>query len=189
MHSYKERGHDLYETPEPATLALMKHAKLPTCLWEPACGRGAIVRPLRESGHIVYATDLIDYEVRDQDVSGWDFLMERQCPIGVRAIVTNPPFKLAAQFAVHALELCPEVFMLLRLNFLEAGNERTVSGRARLMCLDGGRLARVLVFRSRLPMMHRDGWSGKKATSSVPFAWFCWHAGHTGPTTVERIDW
>ena len=75
-------------------------------------------------------------------------------------IVTNPPFKLAAQFAAHALSLCPRVAMLLRLSFLEAGNEKTKAGRARLFALDSGQLARVHVFRNRLPMMHRDGWAG-----------------------------
>ena len=63
-------------------------------------------------------------------------------------IVTNPPFKLAAQFAAHALSLCPRVAMLLRLSFLESGNEKTKAGRARLFALDGGHLARVFVFRS-----------------------------------------
>ena len=50
-------------------------------------------------------------------------------------IVTNPPFKLAAQFAAHALSLCPRVAMLLRLSFLESGNEKTKAGRA-LFALD-----------------------------------------------------
>ena len=36
-------------------------------------------------------------------------------------------------------------------------------------------------------MMHRDGWSGPKATSAVPFAWFVWERGHQGPITTYRI--
>jgi hypothetical protein len=28
-----------------------------------------------------------------------------------------------------------------------------------------GQLARVYVFRKRLPMMHRDGWEGRKSNS------------------------
>jgi hypothetical protein len=48
-------------------------------------------------------------------------------------------------------------------------------------------LARVHVFRKRLPMMHRDGWTGKRASSGIAFAWFCWDRNHRGPTVVDRI--
>jgi hypothetical protein len=51
-------------------------------------------------------------------------------------IVTNPPFKLAAQFVAHALSLCPRVAMLLRLSFLESGNEKTKGRQARLHVVD-----------------------------------------------------
>ena len=145
-HPVSARGNDLYETPEVATLALLRAEPLPRTIWEPACGPGAIVRVLRDAGHRVIATDLIDYRSPDQDHAGRDFLLERRAPDGVEMIVTNPPFKLAAQFAAHALSLCPRVAMLLRLSFLESGNEKTKAGRARLFALDGGHLARVLVF-------------------------------------------
>lgn len=176
-----ERGDDLYETPPEAVTALLAIETLPTGIWEPACGPGAIARVLRAAGHVVYATDLVDYESRDQDQSGWDFLMERQCPIGVQAIVTNPPFKNCGEFVAHALSLCPKVYMLLRLAFLESEKRRGV--------LDGGKLARVHVFRKRLPMMHRAGWEGRKANSGMAFAWFCFDAAHVGPTTLHRVSW
>src|SRR3954468_15038919 len=87
------RKDDCYETPAVAVKALLNAEALPPCLWEPACGPGSIVRVLRDAGHVVHATDLVDYASPDQDMSGWDFLFEQQCPIGVEAIVTNPPFK------------------------------------------------------------------------------------------------
>ena len=37
-------------------------------------------------------------------------------------------------------------------------------------------------------MMHRRGWTGPRATSSIPFAWFCWDRNHKGPTTIDRIS-
>jgi hypothetical protein len=48
-------------------------------------------------------------------------------------------------------------------------------------------LRAVHVFRRRLPMMHRDGWAGPKASSAIAFAWFCWSRDHRGPTVIDRI--
>ena len=180
-HALKVRKNDLYETSPEAVAALLRAENLPGVLWEPACGPGSIVRVLRASGRQVYATDLVDYESPDQDMAGWDFLLERQVPIGVNAIITNPPFKNASAFARKAIELCPRVYMLLRLAFLE--------GITRSDILDDGSLARVLVFKDRLPMMHRNEWQGNRSTNTMAFAWFCWDKSHHGPTEVRRISW
>lgn len=184
-----ERKDDLYETPAVAVETLLRIEDVPQILWEPACGPGAIVRVLRASGRQVYATDLVDYESPDQDCHGWDFLMEQQAPLGVQAIVTNPPFKNCALFAAKALRLVPRVYMLMRLAYLEAGNMQNETSRARRDSLDGGRLARVRIFRKRLPMMHRAGWEGRKANSGMAFAWFCWDADHRGPIILDRVSW
>lgn len=179
----KERGDDLYETPAVATEALLRVEKLPEIIWEPACGPGSIVRTLREAGHRVYATDLVDYGCPDSE-SRVDFLMEHNAPTYIGAIVTNPPFKLANEFVAHGLMLAPKVVMLLRLAFLE--------GQGRSQILDSGLLARVYIFRNRLPMMHRAGRGTKVAktnTSAMAFAWFVWEHGHNGATEIKRISW
>ena len=153
--------------------------KLPVHIWEPAAGRGAIASVLREAGHRVLASDLVDYgepSIRPE----CDFLLELNPPIGIEAIVTNPPFKLADQFVRHAITLVPRVYMLLRLAFLE--------GMERSDILDGP-LARVWVFRNRLPRMHRNGWTGPRASSTIAFAWFVFEQGHTGPIDLSRITW
>lgn len=179
--SLKVRRNDLYETPAVAVHALLGVERLPHCIWEPACGPGAIVRELRAAGLSVYATDLVNYASPDQDMAGWDFLLERQLPLGVEAIVTNPPFKNAQAFVVHALTLAPKVVMLLRLAFLESERRRDV--------LDSSPLARVHVFRKRLPMMHRKEWEGPKANSGMAFAWFVWERGYVGAPTLHRLSW
>jgi len=176
------RGDDLYETPACAVEALLRCEKLPETIWEPACGPGAIVRVLRGAGHKVYATDLVEYGLEDAE-SRVDFLMESHPSFQLGAIVTNPPFKLADQFVRHALTLCPRVIMLLRLAFLESERRTGI--------LDSGLLARVHVFRNRLPMMHRASYSrtSRQGSSAIPFAWFVWEWGHTGPATLNRISW
>lgn len=189
-HAQSERGRDLYQTHEVATQALLDNERLPYCLWEGSCGPGRMVRVLRRAGHEVIATDLVDYHSPDQDAGNFDFLQQTDLPIpGVDAIVMNPPFSMAAFFAQKAIELCPLVYLLLPLTFLEAGQEKTAAGRARLRVLDSGYLARVRVFTARLPMMHRDGWTGPKSTSTVAYAWFVFSWSHFGPALVDRISW
>jgi hypothetical protein len=175
-----QRKDDLYETPAVAVRALLSVEKLPQRIWEPACGPGAIVRELRAAGHDVFASDLVDYRCPDQ-WSGIDFLMCWRAHAGYDTIVTNPPFKNAAAFVAKALDLCPRVIMLLRLAFLESESRRSI--------LDNGTLARVHVFRKRLPMMHRAGWEGRKANSGMAFAWFVWDRAHSGPATLSRLSW
>jgi hypothetical protein len=173
----------LYETPPEAVWALLKHEPVPLTIWEPAAGPGAIVRVLRQSGRGVVATDLVDYgwPADFQARGSVDFLMEREAPPQIGAILTNPPFKLANEFVEHARRLCPLVYMLVRLAFYESERRSPI--------LDAGDLARIYVFRKRLPMMHRAGWEGRKANSGMAFAWFCWDRGHFGKPTIERISW
>lgn len=179
-HAFAVRGVDLYSTAPEATRALLKVERLPPWIWEPAAGRGAIVEVLTKAGHSVTATDLIDHGHPDV-IPGRDFLLERRAPWCCDCIVTNPPYRLANQFVARALKLVPRVYMLLRLAFLES------SGRTAI--LEGAGLARVHVFRNRLPMMHRDGWHGPKASSATAFAWFCWDHEHKGLPTLHRISW
>ena len=155
-------------------------SSLPHRIWEPACGPGSIVQVLRGAGHAVVATDLVDYGCPDSE-SNIDFLTQRQAPAGVECIVTNPPFMLADNFAAHALELTPCVVMLLRLAFYESVRRTPI--------LESGHLARIHAFRNRLAMMHRAGWQGPRASSSIPFAWFCWDRNHVGSTTIDGLSW
>jgi hypothetical protein len=183
MHPYAERGVDLYETPAPATRALLAAERLGDgAIWEIANGRGAISRELRAAGYRVVATDLVDYGIEDAR-GGVDFLAQPSAPEGVTTILTNPPFMYADEFVRHALTLVPRVVFLLRLAF--------VAGVGRSDILEGGQLARVYVFRNRLPMLHRDGWDGPRTTSSaMDLAWFIWSRDHRGgPIELRRISW
>lgn len=71
---------------------------------------------------------------------------------------------------------------LLNLNFLcgFADDDRN-------FVMDDCPPARVYVFKRRLPMMHRDGWDGNKASSRMNTAWFVWErdeAGNYGSATI-----
>jgi len=117
-HSLADRGRDLYETPPCATEALLRVERLPHWVWEPAAGRGAIVNVLRDRGHAVIASDLIDYGFPLHFVG--DFLLQTKMPVDCECILTNPPFFIIGEFVAHALNLAPRVIMLARLAFLES---------------------------------------------------------------------
>ena len=175
-HTNADRKFDCYETPACAVEALLRIESLPHFVWEPACGPGSIVRVLEAHGHKVLATDIENYGF---GLTGVNFL---NCPEPTtRAIVTNPPYQQAEVFVRKALALSPLVIMLLRLAFLESVRRTDI--------LEKSGLARIHVFRNRLPMMHRKGWDGPKASSAMPFAWFVWEREYTGPITIDRISW
>ena len=178
-HPASARGNDLYETPEVATLSLLAVEPLPPTILEPACGRGAIARccaaPVTRSLRTTSSTTAGpgQREGFSEFKPAWADEID--------AVVTNPPYRLAQHFVQHALTLCPRVFMLLRLTFYESERRKDV--------LDGAGLIRVHVFRNRLPMMHRDGWAGNRASNPVAFAWYVWERGYTGKPEIDRISW
>jgi hypothetical protein len=177
-HALAERQNDLYDPPRCAVEALLRAERLPHRIWEPAAGRGAIVRILRGAGRTVIASDTVIYGFPLHFVR--DFLTTVTMPAGCEAIMTNPPFQIINEFAAHALDLAPRVYLLARLAFLESTKRTEI--------LEHRGLARVHVFRNRLSMMHRDKWSDPTASSAVAFAWFAFDRSHRGPTTLDRIS-
>ena len=178
QHRHTERGFDLYETPPIAVEALLAVESLPHWLWEPCAGRGAIADVLRDRGHAVVCSDLVRYDDFPLHFVG-DFMLQIKAPVGCDAIVTNPPYQIATEFTRHALDLAPRVYLLLRLAFLESVRRTEILEHRGLAC--------VHVFRRRLPMMHRDGWNGPRASSAIPFGWFVWNRDHRGPAIINRI--
>ena len=154
-HRHSDRGLDPYWTPDEATRSLLEIERLPHVIWEPAAGAGAISKVLRSAGHKVTSSDIARYDDFDLNFSA-DYLTA-PAPHGVQAIITNPPFRLALQFAAKAIAEAPYVALLLRLNFLESVE--------RLVFFSKAPPARILVSSRRLPMMHRLGWAGRQASS------------------------
>lgn len=119
-HTDKEREqNDFYATDPVAIDLLVKKINLPTQIFEPACGAGHLSIRLEEFGHEVKSCDIVDRgfgEVKD-------FFSVKEPPFnGDFAIVTNPPYKFAKEFVLHALELVPVgslVCMFLKTTFAE----------------------------------------------------------------------
>lgn len=210
----EERGNNLYETPPEAVHALLALESFAHVIWEPACGRGAISKLLEAAGHELLISDLVDYETANAhgevQVAG-DFLQTFRGKDGIRGpwlgamccggldgpvdgepdIVTNPPYgEVLNGFVAHALrEHRPrKMALLLSFNFFCGTDDPD-----REFALEDCPPARVHVFKRRLPMMHRDGWEGNKASSRMNTAWFVWERNedgdYAGPTVINRVDW
>ena len=115
-HSDYERAeHDFYATNSRAMDELYKGIGVPEKAWECACGEGHLSKRMEQLGSEVISTDLID---RGYGVGGVDFLQADKLLAPV--IITNPPYRYAKEFVLHALELGAEmVCMFLKLTFLE----------------------------------------------------------------------
>jgi hypothetical protein len=157
---YERKERDCYETPAWVTEALLPHLPPPTvCIWEPACGSGKMVRVLKDAGHQVRATDIVD---------GCDFLQQKEGHTDW--IITNPPYVDALAFIEHALCLGDHVAMLLRTDFDHAKTRQHLFG---------------VGFEKKIVLTKRIKWF-EESTGSPSFnhAWFIWSHAHKGPPTL-----
>ena len=123
-------------------------------------------------------TDLVDYGFGDKQL---DFLnVENKYDIKMD-IVTNPPYGLATEFAVKALELVApgcKVAMFLRTLFLE-GTKRY----EKLFKTQPPKY--VYVFTNRQVSDKNDDFN---KGSAVSYSWFVWEKGYQGPTEIRWIN-
>ena len=161
---------DDFPTPPWATRALIEHVLYPLDMshltaFEPACGRGHMVRALQEYFAEVHASDVCDYGViPKQRVS--DFLAPQYLPDYMDWIITNPPFRLAEEFVEQGLKLAGRgVAVLVRSAFLES-----VGRYERLFRRYPPSI--VAQFVERVPM-HR-GRLLEKGSTATAYCWLVW---------------
>lgn len=140
-----------------------KPMALATCR-EPAAGRGHMVRTLRDSFGHVEASDVFDYGA-GEGIAEVDYLARWDWP-WVDWTITNPPFRLAADFARVALATSTDgVALLVRLQFLE--------GLARLEELFGPHPPfAILQFAERVPMFR--GRLDRGGSTATAYCWVVW---------------
>jgi hypothetical protein len=198
----EERGRNFYETPTEATHALLVLERFEDEIWEPACGKGAISRVLEAAGYDVFNSDIEDRGCANKHGElqrKLDFFQLKRALAhdgvpgvfqGRPDIVTNPPYGAELNaFVAHALRKHQprKMALLLNLNFVCGFDDPD-----RNFVMDEMRPARIHVFTRRLPMMHRDGWTGPEASSRMNTAWFVWEQPHERSgreTVINRVDW
>ena len=182
-HGQEEREvNDYYATDPMAVDYLVENNLLPDCIWECACGEGHLSRRLEEEGYDVYSSDLVD---RGYGVSGVDFLKADEKPSDkIKCIVTNPPYKYATEFVLHAIDILKpgdKIFMFLKTTFLEGR-------RRKEMLFDRFPPRTIYQFSGRV-VCAKNGDFGKmkKIGSAVAYAWYEWEIGSYGTTALKWI--
>ena len=162
-------NNDFYPTPEIATLKLLEKESFKGSIWECACGDGAISEILVKKGYTVHSSDLIDRGYGDEII---DFLKVNDRKIN--NIITNPPFKLSLEFALHGLKTVNNKLVLFqKLVFLEG-----VKRKKELFSLN--KLKNIYVISNRLKF------KGYKTGGLMCFAWFVFDVNYNGK---PQIDW
>ncbi|MDA9543964.1 methyltransferase [Bradyrhizobium sp. CCBAU 45321] len=171
---------DDFPTPPWATRALCEHIlskselSRMTCL-EPACGRGYMARPLQEYFQVVEAADAYAYgyaPVRE-------FLSYPYETNSHDWVITNPPFRLAEEFVLRALNVARQgVAILARTVFLES------SGRYETIFSKRPPTA-FAQFVERVPMV--KGRVDRKASTATGYAWLVWDKRRSGPPLLQWV--
>ena len=169
---------DHYPTPREAIVPLIRVAPFPREIWEPACGDGAMARVLAEFGHDVVATTTVD---RGYGETGVDFL--ETTALRAPAIVTNPPFALAKQFVIHALDLGADcAAFLLRTKFLEGADRYRDLFSQQPPAVVYQFIQRIKFFAGDTPEADQPGWN------TEAFAWFVWSRGYQGEPVIRWLS-
>lgn len=186
-HTDKEReANDFYATDPIAIDKLLKVEKPSDHIWECAAGEGHLAERLKEFGFEVTTSDIIERNYKLDFIQ--DFLQMSQCGLGVNEeydILTNPPYKYAKEFVLHALNLIRngrKVYMFLKLTFLES--------KARYKELFSKYPPKkVYVFSERVLCAKNAEFQKMKdgGGSAVAYAWYIWEKGYQGKTTIEWI--
>jgi hypothetical protein len=145
---------DDFQTPASALNPLIAYLKPGWTIWEPACGKGNLVRGLEEKGYKTFPSDIL---------SGQNFLT---CtPPEFDCIITNPPFSMKDEFIERCYLLEKPWALLMPLTTFE-GKKRQFMFRKNGI--------QVLFFDKRINF---ETPSGNGSGSWFMTAWFTWGLG------------
>jgi hypothetical protein len=163
---------DFYPTPPEGTAPLLFLETFEGDIWEPACGDGSMSKVIESRGYNVISTDVQPRNYGSQ----LDFFFAPA--LLAPNIVTNPPFRLAQEFAERGLILgASKLALLCKLAFLE--------GQERGNWFPQTPLKNVYVFSKRITFS-REG-TDKGGNGMIAFAWFVWERGYVGRPQIGWI--
>ena len=180
-HTAEERQIDDYYATEPIAVEyLLENESFTNTVWECACGEGHISNVLAQNGYTVLNSDIVDRgypNTSEIDFLGFEGTISYD-------IITNPPYKYAAEFVERAIEVVEKgnkVAMFLKLTFLE--------GKKRKALFKKYPPKTIYVSSSRLKCAKNGDFDGSGSTSSaVAYAWFVWEKGFNGEPVIRWIN-
>lgn len=181
-HTQGERErYDYYATEPKAAKLLLELETFNKNIWECACGEGHLSEVLKQHGHNVRSTDIVDRGYSNEIL---DFLALDNISQFNGDIITNPPYKYAQEFIEKALKLIPignKIAMFLKLQFLES------KGRKQLFTLHPPKT--IYISCSRLLCAKNAEFDKvKKNGSAVAYAWYVWEKGYNGDTIIKWFN-
>lgn len=167
----KRHPRDLYTEPVNATLALLDRVSFSTPIWDPARGRGNILKACRKRGLLAFGTDI------DEDKDFFSLYAETISG-AAEAMICNPPYCHATRWLVRARELMGtrKIALFLRLQFLEGLRRGELFRGAH-------RPQHIFVFSGRVGLQREDGTCHDGGM--MPYAWFIWE----GEAKTTNVDW
>ena len=179
-HTDKERQREDYYATDPiAAQLLMQVEEFSDDVWECACGEKHLAKVF-EGRYNVRSSDIIDrcgnevYDFLSPNNQSWN-----------GDIITNPPYKFAADFVKKALQIVPDkhkVAMFLKVQFLE--------GKARKHLFTQHPPKVVYISSSRILCVKNGEFDKMKegGGSAVAYAWYVWEKGYKGDTIIKWIN-
>ena len=166
-------------------------------VWEPACNRGYMAKPLAEYAGDVFATDVHSYGWSgQQDVA--DFTLQTARPLFTPDwVITNPPFRLAEAFIQTGMQIARRgVAVFVRTSFVEGVGRYQTLFRHVNEALFMPFAERVVLWNGVLldPDVPITRWNAKrkefvteKPTSATSYCWLVFDKAHRGRGYVDRI--
>lgn len=152
MNSSKDDARDLFQTPPAALVPLLPFLRQFSRIWEPAAGKGNIVRTLRAECFNVTASDIL---------MGINFLT---CDVlnGVQAIVTNPPYSKSEAFVDRCFDIALPFALLMPVEYL--------GGQKRQQAWKLGGLEIIMLGRR----INFETPTGEGSGAKFETCWYCW---------------
>ena len=158
-------------------------------IWECACGNGNLYRVLDDRGYNCIYSDIKDrstkeYPLRFKGMLNVDFLKTYDLALpgyyNVAVILTNPPYSLANEFILHALEILPENGLYIALmNITYLAGQKRYNDIYRY-----GSLREVYVFSKRVECWKNNDKEHESGSALINFCWYVFQKGYKGNPTL-----
>lgn len=177
---HERQNEDFYATDSIAIDKLKAVYDIPKNIVEISAGNGHLSERLKELGHNVISWDIIQRDYPLDKVQ--DFLTVKELPKG-HSILTNPPFKISSEFVLHSLDLLEDgqqAIFFLKIQFLESQKRYK-----EIFSKYPPKYIYVFSERCLCAMNGEFEIDGKRQSSAVCYAWFCWQKGFSGETILR----